>query len=51
MASGSGGNRRRHCYKCVEHGHFRCECPQLQKGPVAEQALLAGANVDYDGLL
>ncbi|XP_073355362.1 uncharacterized protein [Aegilops tauschii subsp. strangulata] len=51
MASVSGGNRRRRCYKCREYGHFRRECPQLQKGPAAEQALLAGANVDDDGLL
>ncbi|SPT19344.1 unnamed protein product [Triticum aestivum] len=49
MALGSGGNRR--CYKCGEHGHIRRECPQLRKGPAAEQALLADANVDNDGLL
>ncbi|XBJ13956.1 hypothetical protein VPH35_006065 [Triticum aestivum] len=30
VASGSGGNRRRRCYKCGEHGHFRRKCPQLR---------------------
>ncbi|XP_048553232.1 uncharacterized protein LOC125533953 [Triticum urartu] len=51
VVSGSGGNGRRRCYKCGEHRHFRHECPQLRKGPAAEHALLAGANVDDDGLL
>ncbi|XBI83723.1 hypothetical protein VPH35_092193 [Triticum aestivum] len=51
VASGSGDNRRRHCYKCGENRHFRRECPQLRKGPAVEQALLTSANIDDDGLL
>ncbi|XP_073351722.1 uncharacterized protein [Aegilops tauschii subsp. strangulata] len=50
-SSGYRGKRRGHCYKCGEHAHIRRECPQLRKGPAAEQALLADANVDDDGLL
>ncbi|XBI04937.1 hypothetical protein VPH35_133149 [Triticum aestivum] len=48
-ASGNGGKRRGCCYKCGEHWHFRRACPQLQKGPAAEQALLACGVVGLVG--
>ncbi|XP_020181893.1 uncharacterized protein [Aegilops tauschii subsp. strangulata] len=50
-ASGFGGNRRGRCYKCGDHGHFKCECPQMKKAPAPERALLVDGDVEDSGLL
>ena len=51
VASSSGGNRRGRCYKCSERGHFKRECLQWKKAPVAEWALLTDGDVEDAGLL
>ncbi|KAE8771900.1 retrotransposon protein [Hordeum vulgare] len=50
-ASGFGGKRRGRCYKCGERRHFKRECPQWKKAPVAEHALLVDGDVEDAGLL
>ncbi|XBJ01735.1 hypothetical protein VPH35_021309 [Triticum aestivum] len=52
VAPSSGGNRRGHCYKCGERGHFKRDCSKLRRKPTAERALLADViGVEDDGLL
>ncbi|XP_073355426.1 uncharacterized protein [Aegilops tauschii subsp. strangulata] len=51
VATRDVGNRRGRCYKCGERDHFKRDCPQLRNWQVTEQALLANADVEDDGLL